>query len=194
MRWLFGGVILFFVVLTSCNSGNENTNKTVVSAKKVTAATISTSLGDTGTAQLVTLMESYYLLKDAFVASDAAAVASHAGKLADAARTMQGYLLSKAGMPTEQKPFLDTLIMASRNISGITDNTCEHQRLVFDTLSSAIFGLLKNVRAKNANVYREYCPMAFNEKGAFWLSNETEIKNPYFGKKMLECGEVTDSL
>jgi hypothetical protein len=36
--------------------------------------------------------------------------------------------------------------------------------------------------------------MAFDDKGAYWLSAESEIKNPYFGKKMLECGEVTDSL
>jgi hypothetical protein len=36
--------------------------------------------------------------------------------------------------------------------------------------------------------------MAFDNKGAHWLSNNPEIKNPYFGKKMLECGEVTDTL
>jgi Cu(I)/Ag(I) efflux system membrane fusion protein len=36
--------------------------------------------------------------------------------------------------------------------------------------------------------------MAFNNKGAYWLSNEREIKNPYFGSEMLECGSVEDSL
>jgi Cu(I)/Ag(I) efflux system membrane fusion protein len=55
-----------------------------------------------------------------------------------------------------------------------------------------MYGLLKNVDLKNAHVYQEYCPMAFNEKGAHWLSDDSDIKNPYFGKKMLECGEVTD--
>ena len=47
---------------------------------------------------------------------------------------------------------------------------------------------------KNAGVYRQFCPMAFNDQGAYWLSPETEIRNPYFGKKMLACGEVRDSL
>jgi Cu(I)/Ag(I) efflux system membrane fusion protein len=57
-----------------------------------------------------------------------------------------------------------------------------------------MYSLLKNADLKNAKVFHEYCPMAFNDKGATWLSDEAEIKNPYFGKKMLECGEVTDSL
>jgi Cu(I)/Ag(I) efflux system membrane fusion protein len=36
--------------------------------------------------------------------------------------------------------------------------------------------------------------MAFDNKGAYWLSNVSEIKNPYFGEKMLTCGSVQDSL
>jgi Cu(I)/Ag(I) efflux system membrane fusion protein len=36
--------------------------------------------------------------------------------------------------------------------------------------------------------------MAFNDAGAYWLSKTSDIKNPYFGKKMLICGEVKDSL
>ena len=57
-----------------------------------------------------------------------------------------------------------------------------------------MFSLLKQADLRNAGIYRQYCPMAFNDKGAYWLSDETDIKNPYFGKKMLECGEVTDTL
>jgi Cu(I)/Ag(I) efflux system membrane fusion protein len=57
-----------------------------------------------------------------------------------------------------------------------------------------MYMLVKEAKLANAGVYHQYCPMAFNDKGAYWLSNEAEIKNPYFGKKMLECGEVKDSL
>jgi hypothetical protein len=32
--------------------------------------------------------------------------------------------------------------------------------------------------------------MANNNKGALWLSEVKEIKNPYFGSKMLTCGSV----
>jgi len=36
--------------------------------------------------------------------------------------------------------------------------------------------------------------MAFDNKGAYWLSNEAAIRNPYFGDEMLECGKVEDSV
>ncbi len=46
------------------------------------------------------------------------------------------------------------------------------------------FGLNKEV------VYKDYCPMAFGDQGAFWLSEKKDITNPYFGAAMLTCGEV----
>lgn len=39
-------------------------------------------------------------------------------------------------------------------------------------------------------VYELSCPMAFNNDGANWLSRSRQIKNPYFGSQMLECGTV----
>ena len=35
----------------------------------------------------------------------------------------------------------------------------------------------------------------YNEgKGAIWLSETKEIKNPYLGGKMLTCGEVQEEI
>lgn len=45
----------------------------------------------------------------------------------------------------------------------------------------------------NITLYKQFCPMAFNNSGAFWLSSEEEILNPYFGDKMLRCGEVQET-
>ena len=36
--------------------------------------------------------------------------------------------------------------------------------------------------------------MAFDNQGAYWLSNAKQIRNPYFGEKMLTCGEVKEKL
>jgi hypothetical protein len=36
--------------------------------------------------------------------------------------------------------------------------------------------------------------MAFNNEGAYWLSAEKEVNNPYFGDKMLHCGSVKEEL
>ncbi len=43
---------------------------------------------------------------------------------------------------------------------------------------------------KKQPLYLEFCPMAHNNEGGYWLSYDKEIKNPYFGKAMLTCGEV----
>lgn len=42
----------------------------------------------------------------------------------------------------------------------------------------------------SGQIYYQYCPMAFEGKGAYWLSNGKEILNPYYGDKMLKCGRV----
>lgn len=42
--------------------------------------------------------------------------------------------------------------------------------------------------------YVQYCPMAFNDQGASWISSEEAIRNPYFGDKMLKCGKVQETL
>ncbi len=61
-------------------------------------------------------------------------------------------------------------------------------------LTDAMWSLTRTVRYGGQKVYYQYCPMAFNNKGAYWLSNQREILNPYFGNKMLKCGEVADSV
>jgi Cu(I)/Ag(I) efflux system membrane fusion protein len=43
-------------------------------------------------------------------------------------------------------------------------------------------------------VYYQFCPMANNNKGAYWLSESKVIRNPYFGEKMINCGETKEIL
>ena len=52
------------------------------------------------------------------------------------------------------------------------------------------------VKAENPEVtlYKQYCPMAFNDQGAYWLSKEEEVFNPYFGDLMLHCGYVQETI
>ena len=39
-------------------------------------------------------------------------------------------------------------------------------------------------------IHEDYCPMAFDNKGASWFQSATELANPYFGEMMLRCGET----
>ena len=179
------------------NAGNNGQNQSTDSTKaKPTVAKqpVQSKLSAEGTQALVSVVSRYYALKNALVATKASRVDSAAQQLAADAGNLQAFLQNDSAKSAALKLYMDTVVTQSKIITTIKDESCEKQRLAFGTLSRAIYGLLKSAEVKNAGIYHEYCPMAFNEKGAFWLSDENEIKNPYFGKKMLECGEVTDSL
>lgn len=69
----------------------------------------------------------------------------------------------------------------------------EKQRELFSTLTAQMEGVLKSALA-SGEIYKQYCPMAFNNKGAYWFSDSKEIRNPYFGDKMLKCGSVKETI
>ena len=67
------------------------------------------------------------------------------------------------------------------------------QREHFIHLSAHLINAVKTFGI-NQKVYVDYCPMANNNVGAYWLSKDKEIRNPYFGADMLDCGSVTDEI
>lgn len=69
----------------------------------------------------------------------------------------------------------------------------EHIREHFDLISENLYVMVKS-KDIGLTLYKQYCPMAFNNEGAFWLSANEEIRNPYFGDKMLKCGSVQETI
>jgi hypothetical protein len=178
---------------TNTNDGGSVSRADSTPAKPV-AEPVRSKLNDEGTQILMSAVGSYYELKNALVAASAPKADVAAGVLATKAESLKAFLQKDTTNANSLKPYVDSIITQSKQVTSVMDETCERKRLAFSPLSSALYGLLKTVELKHAAIYHEYCPMAFNEKGAYWLSEEADIKNPYFGKKMLECGEVTDSL
>lgn len=70
----------------------------------------------------------------------------------------------------------------------------DHQRSHFEMLGLDIADLIKGVGTGGQTLYSDFCPMANDGKGATWLSELKEIKNPYMGKKMLTCGTIKDTI
>jgi Cu(I)/Ag(I) efflux system membrane fusion protein len=64
------------------------------------------------------------------------------------------------------------------------------QRRHFITLSNNMIELVKVFKAPEGKLFVQFCPMANDDKGAFWLSEEDQVRNPYYGDMMLKCGEV----
>ncbi len=126
--------------------------------------------------QIAPIVNAYLPLKDAFVASNATETQKLAGELA---RIITNEALQSLKTDAEQ-------------IQQATD--IEAQRLSFYQLSAKLFMLIKNYGGNKQALHQQYCPMAFGDQGAFWLSNKLEIRNPYFGDKMLTCGMVNETL
>jgi hypothetical protein len=138
-------------------------------------------------------LSAYYQLSDALVKADSVA----------ANKAATGLKLRVDSLPVTLLQ-MDSSHLA--NITGITgsisaelagfegETGLDGKRASFQMVSDMFFDLVKNTGLKGHTIYHQYCPMAFNDKGAYWLSSQPGIKNPYFGDEMLTCGETRDTL
>ena len=126
--------------------------------------------------QLESMLSSYFTLKDALVNTN----------MEEAKQAATDFINDISADFTSLKA----------SVSGMTQKVdVEAIRNDFDEVSATMYQLVKtNADKVDATVYKQYCPMAFNNKGAFWLSQEEAIMNPYFGDKMLKCGKVQEKL
>ena len=141
--------------------------------------------------QLASVFASYIELKDAFIASDASKVKEEAKGTDEALAKVDMKLLSGAAH-NDWMNYLTPLQTSLKEIQSGTD--IEAQRKAFSNLSDNLYKSVKAFGLGGKEAFYDYCPMAFNNEGAYWLSDQTEIKNPYFGDKMLTCGQVKEKL
>jgi Cu(I)/Ag(I) efflux system membrane fusion protein len=78
--------------------------------------------------------------------------------------------------------------------SIINSEGLEQERKAFLALSKDLYSAIKTFGLIDKTVYYQFCPMYDNNKGGYWLSETEEIRNPYFGKVMLSCGETRETL
>lgn len=77
---------------------------------------------------------------------------------------------------------------------GANAEKLEHQREHFIMLSKDMSDFVKTFGNGGQTLYKDFCPMANDGKGAIWLSEVKEIKNPYLGNKMPDCGSVKETI
>lgn len=125
------------------------------------------------------LLSAYIEIKNSLVKTDGSAASESAKTFFSLAKESSDELMKELASDAEH-------IMETSNPS--------HQRDHFNTLSDNIYKLVKSTTANETIIYRQYCPMALNNTGAYWLSAEKEVKNPYFGDMMLHCGSVIETI
>jgi membrane fusion protein, copper/silver efflux system len=68
-------------------------------------------------------------------------------------------------------------------------------RALFEVHSHAAIELARRFgHSEPDEIVLAYCPMAFDDVGAYWLQAGREIANPYFGDEMLRCGVVRETV
>lgn len=133
------------------------------------------------------IIDNYLLLKNALAKDDAKA-AANAGK---SLLTVLNSESTNSMAASTKKEYLDIAESAKENAEHIGDNAdkIEHQREHFVILSEDMADLLKLFKS-DRKLYQDFCPMYDGGKGAYWISDVKEIKNPYLGKEMPTCGSV----
>lgn len=146
---------------------------------------------DKGRAQLAKLLELYLPLKAALAEDDAASASRAAAKMQESLRNFHPEIpdTEARSYADEQFTLIEKALGSFSDAPGI-----ERQRSAFDTLSNALIHLVRTFDIEAEGLYIQHCPMAFDNRGADWISDETAIKNPYFGAKMYKCGTVVGKL
>ncbi|HUR12729.1 MAG TPA: DUF3347 domain-containing protein [Flavitalea sp.] len=141
------------------------------------------------------LLNGYYSLKDALVADDtvkANVAASHLITYSDSLAVNEIKGDSTGVLKETALTFTATISGSSKAL--VAEQNIEAKRKEFEMITEAMWNISRVVKYDGEKIYYFFCPMAFNDKGAYWLSREATVQNPYFGKKMLTCGNVADSL
>lgn len=126
------------------------------------------------TTQDEAVFNAYLQLSNALIKSDTEQAQKHAHAIVDAYEYDE-----------------NDIVLLAVTISEVED--LEEQRSLFYQLSQRMEGFI-NSKLETGSVYKQYCPMAFNDTGAYWFSTSEEILNPYFGDAMLHCGTIQKTI
>jgi hypothetical protein len=161
-----------FALLAACNSKEQpKEQQKVINSSKLTTETQLTN------PTLNVLLTSYLQIADALIKADSLSTLEVA--------TGMEYGLSKSNSYSQLAPSVHAL-------SGSA--SLAKQREAFVALSMQMIKLVKQNGLQSGEIFVAHCPMANSDKGASWLARKSIIRNPYYGDKMLECGEIVERL
>ena len=157
----------------ACNQSAEKNDKSAADSTAIGSA----SPADIKDENAQQVYNDYLKLKDVLVSSDSSGAQAAGKELAAALAKIDGCE--------------NTSALASK-ISTAGD--LKTQRVHFTALSSDIVALMKHTDLNSGELYVQYCPMANEGTGGYWLSAEKAVRNPYYGDEMLNCGEVKETI
>lgn len=178
-----------FVSLTamSCKDSKKEESAAPMSSEmhqeNVSDNSEETAMNDEQNSDAKQVLADYMVLKNALVATNKEDAAKAGTKLES---TLNGFDVSSY-TSEEQTELKDIIADAKEHAEHIGKSEMDHQREHFKTLSKDITDMVA-ITGTETTLYQQFCPMY--DKGSAWLSMEKEIKNPYYGSKMMACGKV----
>ncbi|NLR77941.1 DUF3347 domain-containing protein [Chitinophaga eiseniae] len=197
------GVLAIAFLLAACNNAGqpsqagpdsvsqEHTSTAAADSAPVTALTPQFSGLDSKVATSLKMVVDQYLHIKNGLADDNSADAANGGRaMAEALAGVNPSLLT----PEQQKVFTDNADDLKEHAEHIGKNegNIAHQREHFAAMSEDVYALVK-AYGGGRPLYHDYCPMYDNNKGALWLSEEKNVKNPYMAG-MTSCGSVKEMI
>lgn len=197
MKQFITGIALIAFFFSACNSGKDNTTVNKKEDSSLVSKTVNKEPAQTDNtdskakASMEEMVTQYLQIKNA-LANDNGQDAASAG---NAFVESMGKMDKTAFSPSKNKIWEDLSDDAKEMAEHIGKNAgkLEHQREHFDMLSKDMYDMVKAFGAGRP-LYKDFCPMYNDNKGAIWLSEIKEIKNPYLGKNMPTCGSVKEEI
>jgi hypothetical protein len=199
MKNIFLSAIAMAFVLVSCNKKNKEEATTNTSMMEHDSSMVMSdgSMMDKNSEKATSAMSSntsidvivanYLKLKNALANDNSKEAANSGNDLLASIGKVDMNSISKEQMKT----YMDIADDLKENAEHIGENAgkLDHQREHFVLVSKDINDLIATF-GTNQKLYQDYCPMADEGKGAIWISETKEIKNPYLGAKMPTCGSI----
>ncbi|NDP22673.1 MAG: DUF3347 domain-containing protein [Paludibacter sp.] len=142
-------------------------------------------------AELEKVIDAYLQIKDALVKDDVTATDKAVELMSEKVAAVIPTRLEGEGLEAwkSHQSLYEAKLKEMHHIKGL-----ENKRTYFSHLSEIMYCTIKSFGLKQGNLFAIFCPMAFDGKGAYWISDSKVIKNPYLGAKMPTCGEIKEEL
>jgi hypothetical protein len=202
----FVSMAIASLVFVACNNSDNNKqaeNHDMDSMKKdsagqttsvedkniKTVAVAYTNVDPKVAASIQEIIDHYLHVKNALANDNA----EEAAKGSEAMSSSLGKIDKSLFTAEQKKIYEENEADLKEHAEHISKSKIDHQREHFSMMSEDVYALAKAFGG-GKTLYHDHCPMYDNQKGAMWLSETMEIKNPYMGSKMPKCGKVEEKI
>ncbi len=181
---------LFLLFSLACNQPSQKNGMTGNNGDKMLQPSANSSLFNQS---FDSLLMAYLQLKNQLVAEKDSGIAQAARALILASDSLKISEL-KADIDLVQTTFSYSDGISSEAQGLLGENNILSKRRSFQMISDQLFDLIRTVQYNQTILYRFYCDKAFEDQGAFWISDQTSLNNPYQSMSKAPCGEIKDTL